>query len=154
MIPTDAQERKNAPLVTGCLDYFPLALLDVARCSKAGNDQHNPGTELHWDRSKSKDEADSCGRHLLQRGTIDTDGIRHSTKAAWRALANLEKELEAADKVDKPRDWKAMETSALKRAVELREPKPIAYSGPPVIPSTIPTAKDIRANQDLADRWG
>ena len=27
-------------------------------------------------------------------GTIDTDGIRHSAKVAWRALANLQKEIE------------------------------------------------------------
>ena len=33
-------------------------------------------------------------RHLLEAGTIDTDGIRHSTKVAWRALANLQKEIE------------------------------------------------------------
>jgi hypothetical protein len=32
---------------------------------------------------------------LVEAGTIDTDGIRHSAKVAWRALANLEKELEA-----------------------------------------------------------
>lgn len=33
-------------------------------------------------------------RHLVDAGTLDTDGIRHSTKVAWRALANLQKELE------------------------------------------------------------
>jgi len=30
----------------------------------------------------------------MQAGEMDGDGIRHSTKVAWRALANLEKELE------------------------------------------------------------
>lgn len=95
-LPTDAAARKAVPLATGVLDYFPDALAAVAECSKAGNDQHNPGTPLHWDRSKSGDEADALLRHLMDRGTIDTDGIRHSAKVAWRALALLQKELEAA----------------------------------------------------------
>jgi len=33
---------------------------------------------------------------LVDAGKIDTDGTRHSAKLAWRALANLEKELEKA----------------------------------------------------------
>ena len=90
----DAEERKNTPIATGVLDYFPLALLEVAKCSKVGNDQHHIDTPLHWDRSKSKDESDSLIRHFLQRGTTDTDGVLHSAKVAWRALALLQKELE------------------------------------------------------------
>jgi hypothetical protein len=35
-------------------------------------------------------------RHFLERGTIDTDGVRHSAKVAWRALAMLQKEIEQA----------------------------------------------------------
>ena len=93
--PTDALERKNLPIVTGVLDYFPLALLAVAELSRIGNDQHNPGKSMHWDRSKSGDEADALGRHLLQRGTRDKDGVRHSVKVAWRALAMAQKEIEA-----------------------------------------------------------
>lgn len=86
--------RKDQPVITGVLDYFPDAIRAVALCSKVGNEQHNPGTPMHWDRAKSKDEADCLGRHLMQRGTVDTDGILHSTKVAWRALAMLQKELE------------------------------------------------------------
>lgn len=95
-LPTDAAARKAVPLVSGCLDYFPDALAAVAECSKAGNDQHNAGAELHWARAKSGDEADALLRHLMDRGTMDSDGIRHSTKVAWRALAMLQKELEEA----------------------------------------------------------
>lgn len=91
-----AAERKAVPLATGCLDYFPDALAAVAALSKTGNDKHNPGQPLHWARSKSGDEADALLRHLLDRGTIDTDGVRHSAKVAWRALALLQKELEEA----------------------------------------------------------
>ena len=93
-LPTDPAERKAAPLCTGVLDYFPDALVEVARTSLAGNKQHNLGP-LHWDKSKSFDEADALVRHLLERGTFDTDGIRHSAKVAWRALALLQRELDA-----------------------------------------------------------
>lgn len=93
-----AQKRKDTPVFSGVLMYFPLAIAEVARTSKAGNDQHNPNKPLHWDRSKSGDELDALTRHLMEAGTIDTDGIRHSAKVAWRALANLQKELEEAEK--------------------------------------------------------
>lgn len=100
--PTDPKARKAIPLASGVLDYFPDALMAVAECSRAGNEQHNPGQPLHWDRAKSQDEADALLRHLIDRGTVDTDGIRHSAKVAWRALALLQKEIEAASKQDKP----------------------------------------------------
>jgi len=96
VLPTEAKERKAIPIFTGCLDYFPNALAEVAKISKAGNDQHNPGQPLHWARGKSMDHADTCARHLMERGTIDVDGTRHSAKAAWRALALLQEELEQA----------------------------------------------------------
>lgn len=91
-----AAERKVVPIATGFLDYFPRAVAAVAALSYIGNEQHNPGTPLHWDRSKSGDEADALMRHFLQRGTVDSDGVLHTTKVAWRAMAALEKELEAA----------------------------------------------------------
>lgn len=94
VLSTNAEERKGTPIATGVLDYFPRALAEVAKCSKAGNDQHNPGKPLQWDRTKSTDHADCIARHLIDRGTRDTDGIRHSAKLAWRALALLEVELE------------------------------------------------------------
>jgi len=91
------EERKTAPIYSGVLKYFPDAIKEVARCSYKGNIQHNPNKKLHWDRSKSGDELDALTRHLLQAGTIDTDGVRHSVKVAWRALANLQKELEQVE---------------------------------------------------------
>jgi hypothetical protein len=94
-LPTSAEARKNVPIATGCIDYFPDAIAAVAELSKKGNDQHNPGQPLHWDRSKSTDEADALMRHFVERGTRDTDGIRHSAKVAWRALALLQKEIES-----------------------------------------------------------
>ena len=93
-LPTDAKSRKSVPIATGVLDYFPDAIAEVAHCSFVGNEQHNPGQALHWDRSKSTDEADALIRHFIERGTVDSDGVRHSAKVAWRALALLQKEIE------------------------------------------------------------
>lgn len=92
------EERKHYPLARGVLDYFPDALLEVALVSWTGSEQHTPGTPVHWDRTKSTDEADALMRHLINRGKRDTDRMRHSAKIAWRALALLQKEIEA-DKV-------------------------------------------------------
>jgi hypothetical protein len=94
ILPTDAASRKKYPIATGLLDYFPDALAAISNLSYVGNEQHNPGQPVHWARSKSSDEADTMMRHFLQRGTLDTDGIAHSVKMAWRALALLQKELE------------------------------------------------------------
>lgn len=95
-LPTDRQERKNIPIMSGCLDYFSAALAEVAKVSLAGNKQHFVNEPLHWQRGLSADHADAAVRHLMERGTLDTDGIRHSAKAAWRALAELQEELERA----------------------------------------------------------
>lgn len=94
-LPDSPTGRKTIPVMTGAVDYFPLAIAEVARVSVAGNEQHNPGQPLRWNRGKSSDHADCILRHLVERGTIDTDGQRHSAKAAWRALALLQEELEA-----------------------------------------------------------
>lgn len=88
------KERKQRPVYTGVVKYFPDALMEIAHTSWVGNEQHNPGTELHWDRSKSGDEGDALMRHLIKAGEIDDDGVRHSAKVAWRALALLQKEIE------------------------------------------------------------
>jgi hypothetical protein len=95
ILPTDAAGRKKYPLATGLLDYFPDALAEVSHLSYIGNEQHNPGQPLHWARGKSTDHADTLMRHFVQRGTRDVDGVRHSVKVVWRALANLQEELEA-----------------------------------------------------------
>ena len=89
-----AIERKNTPVFSGFLNYFPDATNAVARCSFAGQQQHAPDEPLKWHRDKSGDELDALSRHLLEAGTVDTDGVLHSAKIAWRAMANLQKELE------------------------------------------------------------
>lgn len=84
-LPTDSAERKTYPLYRGLFCYFPRALAAVAHHSWQGNEQHHPGTSLHWDRSKSSDEEDALLRHVLE-GEWEA--------VAWRALAKLEKVLE------------------------------------------------------------
>mgnify|MGYP003640004465 FL=1 len=96
------KQRKETPIFSGVLRYFPDAMADVAKCSFAGQQQHNPDKPLAWDRDKSGDELDSLTRHLMEAGTIDTDGVRHSAKVAWRALANLQKEIERERDANKP----------------------------------------------------
>lgn len=98
-----SEERKHVPLATGCFDYFPDALVEVARVSFAGNEKHNPGEPLHWSRGKSSDHPDAMLRHFTDRGGIDTieaNGktyrLRHTAEAAWRLLAILQEELEEA----------------------------------------------------------
>lgn len=98
LIKPSPEERKNMPVYNGVLMYFPDAIREVAKCSQAGNNQHHQDKPLHWDRSKSGDELDALTRHLLEAGTTDSDGVKHSAKVAWRALANLQKELELEGK--------------------------------------------------------
>lgn len=94
----NAEQRKGHPVFTGVLKYFPDAIMEVAKVSLAGNAQHHPDKPLHWDRAKSTDELDALARHLIDAGKVDTDGQLHSAKVAWRALANLQKELESKTK--------------------------------------------------------
>lgn len=98
-LPTDSKERKDYPMLSGCLKYFPAALAGVAYISKLGNDKHNPGEPLHHARGKSTDQGDCIIRHLtdtedllaaLSRGDINVTKemiINEANQLAWRALA-------------------------------------------------------------------
>lgn len=93
----EAMKRKQIPVYNGFIKYFPLAILEVARLSYVANQQHNPGTDVHWDRSKSGDELDAMCRHLVDNALdieVDSDEMYHLTKVAWRAMAKLQKFLE------------------------------------------------------------
>lgn len=97
-LPTDSKERKDYPVFSGCIKYFPAALAGVASVSKIGNDKHAPGQELHHARGKSMDHEDCIVRHLIDvsdllaamsRGEV-TDGeqiLLEVSSLAWRALA-------------------------------------------------------------------
>lgn len=97
-LPTDSTERKDYPLFSGCLRYFPAALAGVSKTSKLGNDKHNPGQEMHHARNKSQDHGDCILRHLMDvedllaamnRGeAVSQDEILiEISSMAWRSLA-------------------------------------------------------------------
>jgi hypothetical protein len=102
-MPGESAARKTVPMMSGLLDYFPDALACIAEVSFLGNQKHNPGQPLHWARGKSMDHADCIIRHLLERGSLDPAGVRHTAQAAWRALALLQEELEAEQNLSLPR---------------------------------------------------
>ena len=90
------KQRKDTPVFSGFIKYFPNAIKDVARLSLIANDQHHPNKPLHWDMNKSKDELDSCMRHLIDHASgieFDEDSVRHLTKCAWRMMGMLERTL-------------------------------------------------------------
>lgn len=107
--------RDDYPLFSGLLAYFPHALSEVARCSKVGNDQHNPGEPLHWARHKSTAHADKIMRHLRDSlfEPVDDDGVLHVVKVAWRALALAEEALEVRRVQIVDRKWTAEELAIL-----------------------------------------
>ena len=88
--------RKGMPVYSGVLTYFPDALKEVAKCSLAGQKQHNQGDKLYWDKNKSFDNEDALVRHLIDhsKNSVDEDGVLHLAKVAWRALASLQIYLE------------------------------------------------------------
>ena len=93
--------RKNRPVYSGVLKYFPRSVMEVAHCSWLGQQQHNPGKPLGWDRSKSGDELDAMLRHVMDcRDDLlckDSDGSYHYAKVLWRLHAQFEKLLEDED---------------------------------------------------------
>lgn len=96
MISKDSKERKDTPIFSGVLRYFPDALAAVAQLSKVGNDKHNPGQELHWSKGKSTDHGDCIVRHQMEFDQIDLEnGKHHAVMVAWRSLAQLQMVLEA-----------------------------------------------------------
>lgn len=88
-LPVDSAERKDYPIYTGCVRYFPAALAGVAKHSKEGNDKHNPGEPMHHSRGKSSDHADCIQRHHFDLGDL----------LAWIERNQLEDHEDAIDQV-------------------------------------------------------
>ena len=93
-LPEDQEERNAMKLFDGFMAYFPNAMAEVAKLSYAATQQHHPDQPMHWDRSKSTDHLNKIGRHMIDAGKFDDKGQRHSAALAWRAMANLQEELE------------------------------------------------------------
>jgi hypothetical protein len=122
-LPTDPTERKKIPIYSGVLKYFPDAIAEVAKVSWAGNEQHNKGEPLHWAREKSTDHEDTTIRHLMEAGEFDTDGQRHTAKAAWRILATLQLEIEA----DRKKLESQMKMQIQKAVIETKAEQSVIY---------------------------
>jgi hypothetical protein len=109
-LPDDSDLRNGYPMADGLLDYFPNALAAVSEVSRIGNEQHNPGEPMHHARGKSTDHRNKILRHLIDTGKRDGKGVRHSAYLAWRALANLQEEIERDEGVPLPRNAKLATT--------------------------------------------
>lgn len=103
-LPEDANERNQYPMADGLLWYFPNALAEVSKISKLGNDQHNPGEEMHWSRGKSTDHANKIIRHLVDAGRDTEESIVHAANMAWRALALLQEKIERVRSLPLPKN--------------------------------------------------
>lgn len=112
---TDSATRKLMPVATGFLKYFPDAVLLQAWISRVGNEKHNPGQPMHWDKSKSADEPDAEVRHMLDhfRGVAPDPGLEplahlgHLASEAWRANANLQRACdEARAAYERGEEWR------------------------------------------------
>jgi hypothetical protein len=97
----DSALRKQAPVFSGALAYFPDAIYELAEHSWVSNQKHNAGEPLHWSRDKSDDHMECLGRHMidlakaLARG--DDDEVAYHHKAiSWRALAAHQINIEEA----------------------------------------------------------
>jgi hypothetical protein len=103
-LPTDAKARKRIPVFSGVLGYFPDAIVEVAKISFEGNEQHNPGQPLHWARDKSTDHEDCIIRHGLDafKARDQAEKVKHMAQRAWRSLAALQLAVEALESLSEP----------------------------------------------------
>lgn len=102
-----SQEAELRDALAIVADYFPEGVKELARVCREGNKQHNGDSQvLFWDRSKSSAHFQKGLGHWARRGQRDTDDTRHTGKAAWRVLADLQIECE--------RDGASMAPAALR----------------------------------------
>ncbi len=89
ILPED-NSREDYPLFSGCLAYFPAALLAVSKWSKIGGAKYNQD-QLRWVREVSTDHENKIMRHLLDARQLDENGFPADAAAlAWRSLALLQ----------------------------------------------------------------
>ena len=91
-LPRNAKARKEIPIYSGFISYFPDAIAAVASHSFQSNEQHNPGEPLHWARDKSTDQMDALSRHLTELPQAENliEDIQLLKAIVWRAMAQLQ----------------------------------------------------------------
>jgi Domain of unknown function (DUF5664) len=105
-LPTEDKARKEIPIWSYLMGYFPDALLAVVGVCVAGNKQHNPElapSDIKWSRGKSTDQMNTAMRHQWDYGTgtkRDSDGQWHLAKAIWRLSAQLQLDIEAEREIN------------------------------------------------------
>lgn len=94
-LPTDSAKRKEFPVYSGFVAYFPNAMAQVAHLSYLGNQKHHKDKPLHWDQSKSTDEKDCEMRHMIDAMQAEShdEMVLELASKAWRAMADLERYL-------------------------------------------------------------
>lgn len=100
-LPTDSAIRKDVPIYSGFIVYFPAAIAGAAKVSVAGVKQHGLA-QLGHNRGKSADHPDCVFRHMMdaadllasrRRGPVteseeDIDRIlTEASQAVWRVCA-------------------------------------------------------------------
>ncbi len=98
-LPTSSKERKEIPIYSGFIKYFPDAMAAVASHSFVSNEQHNPGEPLHWAREKSTDQLDALARHLTELPDARDlyEEIELLKAIVWRGCAQLQLKCEALE---------------------------------------------------------
>ena len=81
------------------LEFFPDAIRAMGDVIGAGQTQHIDGATSSpvWDKSKSNQHMQSLSRHLVDYASgidKDDDGTPHLAKIAWRALAQLQTDID------------------------------------------------------------
>jgi hypothetical protein len=79
----------------GAINYFPHALMEVARVSQGGAEKHGVTmADPSWPDEPVEHHTNALTRHLvsLSEGEINEEdgGVYHRAQLAWRALASLE----------------------------------------------------------------
>jgi len=168
LYPENDKERKNTPVFKMRTRYFPKALREVTKVCVANNVRYNPDREpadINWARDKSKDQLGSLDRHITERevdgkvfeaidpaiaAKVGFDRIYVMAEAAWRALAQLELDIEAME-AKAPEIVSSVPTVTFYQEVAKIAVDPSAglFSGPKQCPSCGSHGGSHRANCGL-----
>ena len=161
------KERKNTPVFKMRTRYFPKALREVTKVCVANNVRYNPDKEpadINWARDKSKDQLGSLDRHITERAVdgkifedidpaiaakVGYDRIYVMAEAAWRALAQLELDIEAWEAGANERELAKGANAFVESLKVAANPSAGLFSGPKQCPSCGSHGGAHRANCGL-----
>ena len=92
-------DTRKTTFIYSAMEFFPDAFRALGDAVGAGQTQHIDGaTESPvWDRTKSNQHMQSLSRHLIdyaQGIKLDDDNTYHLAKIIWRAMAQLQTDIE------------------------------------------------------------